>query len=152
MENEKPIDESIVSLDSVLTDTIKTYWSETRKWSLFFAIMAMIFTGIMLLASVAMIAASSQLERAANMPFSGGTLSAAYFLFTLLYVLPIYYLFKFNSHSKRAIETDSIEAFEQSLNYIKLLFRYSGVMSLVVIALYIIVILLFVVGAGNGLF
>jgi len=79
-------------------------------------------------------------------------ISGMYIVFVLVYILPIYYLFKFNSSSKQAIQNDSIELFEESLNYIKLLFRYGGVLTLVIIALYIIVILLAIAGAGQGLF
>ena len=152
MENEKSMDEHIGSFESVLTDNIKTYWSETRKWALFFAIMALIFTVLMLFGSIAVIAASSAIENTPGMPFSSGMISGMYIVFVLVYILPIYYLFKFNSSSKQAIQNGSIELFEESLNYIKLLFRYGGVLTLVIIALYIIVILLAIAGAGQGLF
>jgi uncharacterized membrane protein len=137
---ENVLDESISEQGSSLTPTILNHLSETRKWALFFAVLGIIGTAIILFAAAAFLVADSFKDTGAALPFSAVWLSLGYLLIGVFYIVPVIYLIKFANQSKEAVHNNSTESFEEALKYLKLLFRYTGILTISGIVLYIILI------------
>ena len=146
MNQDKLIDDQLETTGSVLTDEMKAHLTETRKWGLFFVILGLLFCGLMIVAVVGMVLTQAS-NNAAELPFAMTWIYFFYGLLVAFYVLPIYYLIKYNSNAEDAVKNDSSQALESSMKYMKLLFRSTGVMTIAFIVIYIIVI---IVAIGNG--
>lgn len=148
---ENVLDESINEPGSLLTAAMRDHLSETRKWSLFFAVLGILFTAIILFAAAALVIADSFQDTSQALPFSALWLSLGYLVLGVFYIVPVIYLIKFANQSKDAIQNNSIESFEDALKYLKLLFRYTGILTIVGIVLYVVVIAGVAINAATGL-
>lgn len=144
---ENTIDSGITPPESTLTRNVKNQIDETRKWALFFGILGIIGVGLLLVGSIGMLAAGNLVGQSAGMPFMGAALGFVYLLMAFFYILPIYYLFKFNSSARQAVQNGDIQAYENSHKYMKLLFRFMGVMTIIVFFVYIALIISAVITA-----
>jgi hypothetical protein len=106
----------------------------------FFAVLGIIGTAIILFAAAAFLVADSFKDTGAALPFSAVWLSLGYLLIGVFYIVPVIYLIKFANQSKEAVHNNSTESFEEALKYLKLLFRYTGILTISGIVLYIILI------------
>lgn len=134
------LDESINEPGSSITAIMSDHLSETRKWALFFAVLGIIATAVILVVAVGLLVADSFKDSNQALPFSAFWLSLAYLLIGAFYIVPVIYLIKFANQSKEAVQNNSVESFENALKYLKLLFRYTGILTIIGIALYIILI------------
>ena len=144
MDRYKTIDDEIGADDPVLTQNMKLHLTETRKWAILFAVMGVLFSLLMLVAMVAIISAGSAIDNNAGMPISSTAIAALYLVLAAVYGFPVYALFKFNTKARIAVSTDSMDSFEDSLKYMKLLFRGMGILTLAVIVLYGVAIMVVV--------
>lgn len=64
----------------------------------------------------------------------------------LIYGIPIYYLYQFGKHSKIAINNFDSEAISLAFKYLKLHYRFMGILVIVVVALYFVAIIVFLMG------
>jgi hypothetical protein len=111
--------------------------NEIRKWTNFLAILGYVFIGIAIIASIVMVFVVSA---AGQTPFAG--LSIIPLLFIVgLYFFPIYFLFKFSSLSKRAINDSDNSSLTEAFKYMKFHYRFMGILAIVVISIYILVLI-----------
>jgi hypothetical protein len=118
-----------------LTNNCLGHLSETRKWTLFMAILGFIFMGLCIII-IPIILVTSGLSGANG---SGLVTTLPLLLVTVLYFFPVFYLFKFSINSKNAIlESDGI-LLEVAFKYLKLHYRFMGVLVIISIVVYSIV-------------
>ena len=89
----------------------------------------------------------------AETPYAG--FSSAFFvvimiLMAVLYFFPIYYLFTFSKLSKLAVDNNDGGSFSEAMRYLKMHYRYMGILMIVVLSIYV-VILIIAVMAGSML-
>jgi hypothetical protein len=133
----------------VLEIQAEVYLRETRKWTKFFAILGFIFIGFGVLASIGMFAMSSTMS--SIMPFPMAGIGFFYLLMIAVYFFPIYYLLQFSNKAKEALVSRSSEALTEAMRYIKSHYKFVGIMTIVMLALYpIMAIVMFGVGIGQG--
>jgi hypothetical protein len=126
---------------------------ETRPWVLFLAILASIGTGLMLLAGLMAILGGAMAGASAGV---GGApmgifaiMGLFYLLFAVLYLYPIIKLYKYSGAISRLSRTGAVRDLEDALRQQKGFWKFLGIVTLVVIALYIVaIVLVFVVGVG----
>jgi hypothetical protein len=119
--------------------------TETRKWTQFFSIVFILALGI-IIAVVAYLFFVSSSEVYSAIPKSVAVIYCL--VICVLYVFPIYYLMKFSSNAKYAIAKQDSVALAASMRYLKLHYRYMGIVAIVVLCIYAIVFLLmFLMGA-----
>lgn len=133
----------------VLEVQAEVYLRETRKWTKFFAILGFIFIGLMVVMSIGMFAASSMMS--AYTPFPMGGVAFFYLIMIGLYFFPIYYLLQFSNKAKEALMSRSSQMLTEAMGYIKSHYKFVGIMTIVMLALYpIIIIGAMIFGASQG--
>ncbi len=138
-----------VNNDLVLEIQAQVYLKETRKWAKFMAIVGFIFMGIMVLASLAMFAFSGSVG--SLMPFPMGAIGFLYIALAGVYFFPIYYLLQFSNKAKQALLVQNTQSLTESMKYLKSHYKFIGIFTIVMLALYPIgIIVAMVVGFNQG--
>lgn len=107
---------------------------EVRKWALLFSVLGFILVGICIVIVPAMIIPS-------RMGGSGSTsiLTAMPVLgIGLVYFFPLYFLLKFSINSRKAIELSDPKFLEISFRFLKLHYRFMGILICLMLVVYLI--------------
>lgn len=135
----------------VLTSKSKNFLKEIANWSFFFSILG--FLSILFFIVVAILVGTvyapmlDMLTMQQGVTGSGLYVMILYLVIALLYFMPVLYLFKFSRKMKEALATKSDETLAEAFGYLKSHFKFIGVMTIIVISLYI---LLFVFSIVTG--
>ncbi len=129
------------------------YLNDTRKWTLFFSILGFIFMGIMILGVIFMLTIFGSMSPMAS-PASGMGVMLAFFYLALgaLYFFPIYYLFKFSTHSKNAIYSENSEQIELAFKFLRLHYKFIGILTIIILAIYVLIFIIAAIAGGLGAF
>jgi len=128
----------------VITDADKLYLKTAGKWGNFLAIMGFIGTGLMFLAGVSftvfspLIGSNSAIGSTLGMPF--GIFGIVYVLIAVLYFFPAYYLYNFSTKIIAALNSNSQSNLDSSIKSLGLMFKFIGIMTIILISLYLIMI------------
>lgn len=138
-----------------LNQTAVQYLKESAKWSLFLAIMGFIGIGFMIIAAISMgtlmssgLGSSPGMGAMAGM---GGILSGVYIVMALLYFFPIYYLYKYATDMKNALNSRNNDMLTGALGYLKSHHKFLGVSMIVIISLYILIFLGAIIFGMSGM-
>jgi hypothetical protein len=146
---ENPKQESLV-----ITEDIRSYIYETAKWTKFLSIIGFIGTGFLVLISFsvgAFMSAAGTLMGKAN-PYAAmgsGALTVTVLLTALLYFYPSFILFKYSNAAKKAILYEDQHSLAIAAAKMKSFFKFWGILTIIVLAIYII-LFLFMIVAGIG--
>lgn len=133
---------------------------ESAKWCMFLSIIGFIFIGLMVIGGLFMTVAMSAISSMPNDPYSQmgasnpfmaikGFIGLIYILLALLYFFPIYYLFNYAKGTKQALESGNSEVLSKALVNLKSHHKFLGIMTIVIISLYIIGIIAVVAFAAS---
>lgn len=117
-----------------------------RKWSNFLSILAIVIIGIMLLAMVGILIMASRFPQDELVRFTALAQMLPLAVMMVIYGIPIYYLYQFGKHSRIAINNYDSEAISLAFKYLKLHYRFMGILVIVVLVCYIVVIVVFLMG------
>lgn len=135
----------------VLNSKSKSFLKEIANWSFFFSILG--FLSILFFIVVAILVGTvyapmlDMMTLQQGVSGSGTYVMILYLVIALLYFMPVLYLFKFSRKMKEALVTKSDETLAEALGNLKAHFKFIGVMTIIVISLYI---LIFVFSIVNG--
>lgn len=146
----------------VLNDQAVAALRESAKWCLFLSILGFIGIAFMILGGLFMSAAMSVIP---DNPAMGGGMNPfgaikayigiMYIVIAALYFFPIYYLYKYATGTKRALESSNSEVLSDALVNLKSHHKFLGITAIVVISLYIVIIIggliFFAKMAGSGM-
>ena len=123
------------------------YLRESAKWSMFLAILGFIGIGFMALMAILMTSAMSMMPDVPG-PFGAikGFISILYLVFAILYLFPIYYLFKYADNTKKALHSGNSELLTDAFGYLKSHHKFLGIAAIVIISLYILAAIVMVIG------
>jgi hypothetical protein len=125
----------------------------SAKWCMFLAIVGFIGLGFLLLLAIFMYAAMSAVPEmamagaGAGMPggmgagFFGamkGFLCGLYVVIAIVYFFPVYYLYKYAKGMKNALESSNSDMLTEALVNLKSHHKFLGIMTIVMISLYIV--------------
>ncbi|MEG2078977.1 DUF5362 family protein [Chryseobacterium sp.] len=152
METKSPFDQ----FDELRVDSAaKSFLVEAAKWTSFLAILGYIGIALMVVAALFMMTMGASMSSASSSlaPLGGGMfIGVIYLVFALLYFLPINYLYKFSSNMKHAISTNNQASLTSAFEYLKSHYKFIGIITLVVIGLYILMFLILMVkGVSSAL-
>lgn len=124
-----------------------SHLKETRLWTTFISILGFIFLGFMLILGIT---GGSVMTRMNPM---AAEMNSGIFLFVILimiaiYFFPIYFLYNFSRYSKIAVARNDNEAFSEAMRYLKLHYRYIGIIAIIVLIIYLL-IFIFALMAGS---
>ena len=141
-----------------LSPEIKSYLYETARWGKFLGIIGFMFIGLFVLASLFMGSTMGTLMGAFN-DLPGGEAAGAgiglTFTFMLLitaliYILPVWYTYKFATEMQGALRSSNNYQLTEAFRNLKALFRFMGILTAVIIAIYGISIFFSLIFAGLG--
>lgn len=153
VETTTPQEEIPVRKDLALTYVSINFLKEIAKWTKFISIVGFVLVGFMVIAGLSMGSLMSTFasmipdEAPAAMAFTGGIFGAVYILMALLYAIPVYYLYKFSSKLKTAIQQHNEAALEESLKNLKSHYKFLGIVLIIFIAIYGGLFLIFGLGS-----
>ena len=118
-----------------IDETAKSYVLETARWAKFLGIIAII---MVVLASIFMAFLTLYYLPAYTSYASGGMVQ---YIITVLVVVgidfyPIFATLKFSALGKKAMTLNNQDALTDSLRYLKNLFKYFGIVTIIIIVLY----------------
>lgn len=117
----------------------REFLTETAKWANFLSILGFIGLGLMVLMSLFMLVAGAS---SSFMPLGNGIfVGIFYILIAGFYFVPINYLYKFSSNMKNALRTNNQASLTSSFEYIKSHYKFIGILTIVMIGIYILMIL-----------
>lgn len=122
----------------VLDEKSQLFLTEVRKWTMFMAIIGFIFLGLLVIMGLIIAFVGS---------FFGSYLGGierfliffVYIIIGGLYFFPIYYLLKFSVNMKRAIEQSEQKDLTIAFEYLKSHYKFIGILTIVVISLYLFI-------------
>ena len=127
----------------------KEFLKETAKWTKFLAILGFVGIGLMVLGSLVMLFAPSSLMSNGDFPFGGKIfMMLLYLAFAVLYYFPISYLYQFSENTKKAIENNDNNAIRDAFEFLKSHYKFMGILTIILLALYAIIIFIGLIGAG----
>jgi len=114
-------------------NTIKNL-NELRKWTNFISIVGFIFIGLLII-----LIPTIFLTQGPGSHGPGGALTLVPLAIVMvIYFFPIYFLFMFSKHMKKAIEDSDNSNFETSFKYLKFHYRFMGILIIVMLGIYLI--------------
>lgn len=135
---------------------IKSHLSETARWGKFLAILGFILCGLVVIVGLFFGTLFSSLVSRSEVSYEGnissGSLGAMaavlYIIIAVVYFFPCLFLYRFSTKMKTALngneQTDLTLAFQN----LKSLFRYVGIITVIVLAIYLIIFLFAILGAA----
>ncbi|WP_461640021.1 hypothetical protein [Labilibaculum euxinus] len=133
----------------LLETQAEVYLRETAKWAKFLAIVGFIFMGFMVLGSFVVFALAGSM--ASILPFPIGGIGFLYLVLAGVYFFPIYYLLQFANKAKLALAGKSTQSLTESMKYMKSHYKFMGIFTIVMLALYPIgMIVAIIVAASQG--
>jgi len=136
------------------------YLNTTRKWTMFFAVLGFVVTGLMLLGCIVAgvlfrsftgLSGMEGMEELESTGFVAGAAEILLIVFiiiiALIYFFPLYYLLRFSQHTRKAIKTLSGEELTKAFRNLKSYWLYIGVLVIIVFSVNLIIFVI----AGTSL-
>eukprot|EP01133_Synstelium_polycarpum_P014005 gene14005-16509_t len=132
----------------IVTEDIRSYLYDMAKWTKFLAIVGFIITGLTAMAAFGMGALMSALAKInPMMPALGsGVLTVYFLLIALLYFYPSLLMYKHSTAAYKAVLYGDQLSLSVAIKNLKSFFKFWGILMIVVIALYVLIFLLAIVG------
>lgn len=131
--------------DLQFTDTIGVYLGETARWGRFLSIAGFIMSGLFVLMAFTLPGLISkgayQLDTPLGTEFITG-MTVNFLVIALLVFLPSMFLVRFSRRMKEALNEASQGALENSFENLKSVFKYYGILTLVVLGIYILALVM----------
>ncbi|MGV3696889.1 hypothetical protein [Flavobacterium sp.] len=145
--------EDQIKLNTLAVDALR----ESAKWSTFLAIIGFIFIGLMVIAGIGLSAVMSAIP---DDPYGGAMgmnpfasiktyLGGIYIVMALIYFFPVYYLYKYATGTKRALELGNDDEMATALVNLKSHHKFLGIFTIVMIVIYVLGIIAFAVTAAS---
>lgn len=140
MENKENIqNQQIDNTDLRLTSESIVYLSETRKWTMFFAILGFIGIGFLAIGFIALAIIGTIGGLMGGMESAVfGVLAVVYLIIGVLYFFPVLYLLKFSTNMKAALEQTKQSKLTDAFLYLKSHYKFMGIFTIVVFGLYLL--------------
>ena len=151
-----------VSLFGLSIDQVsKAHLGEAARWAKFLAIVGFVICGLIVLGGVFFGSLISSLSSGySSSPYGDGGMAAMgsgfgmvatvmYILFALLYFFPCLFLFRFAVKAKQAIATNEQHVMNASFQNLKAMFRFMGILMIIVLVIWGLGILTAIAGAAS---
>jgi uncharacterized integral membrane protein len=127
-----------------------SYLKETAKWGKFLAIVGFVMSGLLIVFGFfagSIFAKLGEIPGATPSPINPVFFSVFYMLFAAIYVLPCYFLYKYSTDLKSALNNTNSDKLTEAFKNQKSLYKFIGILTAVILGLYL---LIFVVAAIGG--
>ena len=127
-----------------LTSKSVIYLLKAAKWGKFLAILGFIVSGLLIAGGIIMSFVLNMVSEEMfplNMPFSPKILSLIYIIIAGIFLIPVIFLNSFSNNAIKAVNLSSTEKMTASLKSLKNLFVFVGISTVVLLALYTIILI-----------
>ena len=133
----------------------KAHLSEAARWAKFLAIVGFVVCGLVLVVGIFAGSIFSSMTRGfrdsgfGDMPMGSGfgtMMAVIYIGIALLYFFPCLFLFRFATLMKTAIATDEQQTLNTSFQNLKKMFRFVGILTIIILSFYVLVLLVAIIG------
>ena len=132
------------NLELKLTNESLGYLNETRKWTMFFAILGFIGIGFLAIAFIIMAIIGIIGGVMGNMGSAiFVVLAVVYLIIGVLYFFPVLYLLKFSTNMKTAIEQTKQSNLVSAFEYLKSHYKFLGIFTIALFGLYLVAGIIF---------
>ncbi|KIO76524.1 hypothetical protein TH53_14275 [Pedobacter lusitanus] len=137
-----------------ITEDIRSYIYDAAKWTRFLSIVGFVFTAMFVMSAFSVGAIYSTLS--ASMPgnpllkLGPAVLTVFYLLIGLFQFYPSFLLYKFSASATKAVLYADQPSLGEAISKLKSFFKFWGVLTIVLIALYVLMIIMVVAFAGQG--
>jgi len=121
------------------------HMDEIRKWAQFLSILGFVAIGLLILVGVIMFAVTSFRTAMSydQLGMIGPLMGVFYLLFAAIYFFPVYYMYKFSRYAKFSLMQigaggPSNALMAQAIAYLKKHFRFVGIFTIVLLAVYLL--------------
>jgi len=135
-------------------DTTRSTMLEMTRWTKFLSVLGFIGLGLIVAAGFLFAMTLNNLSRFSPSVsplagLGGAGLIALYTLIAGIYFYPTYALYKYSAGMKYALNHNDKARFNDSLNYLKNMFKYIGILMILVLCIYGLVIIIGIVIAAS---
>jgi hypothetical protein len=141
-------DSNLITKSIELDENGVNHISEARKWSMFLSIAAFVALGLVTVILLVI------LVTVGSRSYSGvytGITAIITLAFIVIYFFPIYYLYQFSNYSKQAIDGSDSGLLTKAFMYLKMHYRYMGILFIVIMGIYLIIGLVAFLSGGHFL-
>ena len=141
----------LLNNDLQVSPASQIFLSEAARWGKFVSIIGFIFCGLMVFIAffiptlIMSLPPYSQMASSMTSAMSVG-LTIGYLLLSLLIFFPCLYLYKFSMKMRVALSSISQESFETSLQNLKSLLKFYGILFIVLLSFYALVFIIGMLG------
>lgn len=138
----------------------KAHLSEAARWARFLAIIGFVLVGLIVIFGIfagSIFGLMSSRMSSSESPFGssgmagmGGMFAVIYIIIALIQFFPCLFLYRFATKMKTALAANDQEVLNTSFQNLKILFRYMGIITIIVLAFYAIFILIALLTVGVG--
>jgi len=130
--------------------TTRIHLTEAARWARFLAIMGFIVCGLIVVVgifagSIFTFFSSRYADQGPSMTGLGAVMTVIYLVIALIYFFPCLFLFRFASNMKTALASNDQNTLTVSFQNLKIMFRYVGIITIIILAFYAIIFLFFVI-------
>lgn len=137
----------------------RAHLSEAAKWAKFLAIVGFVVCGLIVIAGIFAGSFLSVMSGAYSDEYRGSTaltsgmgavMAVMYIGMAILFFFPYLFLFRFANQMKSALNTNDQQTLNSSFQNLKVMFRYVGILTIVLLSFYALAILMVIVTAASG--
>ena len=138
----------------------KSHLGEAARWAKFLAIVGFVVCALVVLAGIFAGSFMSMMGNRyggedfgdANMGLAGlgPLLSVFYIGMALLYFFPCLFLYRFATHMKKALAGGEQEILNKSFQNLKIMFRFVGILTIIILTIYAIILLMAIIMGATG--
>lgn len=143
----------LLNEDLQLTNQTQKFLIESARWGKFLSILGFIFIGLMAILSVlvpsflASIPPYNKMEPS-TLKTVQAVMAVVYFALAVLYFFPCLFLNRFSSRTIKGIKQASQVHFEEGLSNLKSMFKFFGILTIVILSLYVLFFLGLMIAMG----
>lgn len=136
----------------------RAHLSEAAKWAKFLAIVGFVMCGLIVVAAIFAGSIFAMLTNSYNEGYGGsatltrgmGAFVAVFYIgIAILFFLPYLFLFRFATRMKTALNTNDQLTLNTSFQNLKIMFRYVGILTIVMLSFYALIILIAIATAAT---
>jgi hypothetical protein len=135
----------------ILNEEAQYYLQKSGEWARFLGIMGFICAGLVLIAALFMGSIFSMMSAYQANPYPagmGGLIGGIYILLAVFYFFFSLYLYQFGNKIKSGIGYSDPIQVTNALSKLKSFFKLIGISTIVIMALYLLIIIGFIIGAS----
>ncbi|OJU76458.1 MAG: hypothetical protein BGO09_16165 [Bacteroidetes bacterium 47-18] len=136
--------DNIFKEESLLNGDARQYLLQTVGWTKFLSIVGFIFTGLALITIIGLMGSGSALSYTMGYPMGGGVFAGMmifYIVLILLYMYPIYCLYKFSTCIKAGLQSNNSSLVAEGFKYQKTMYMILGILMIILLSIYLLVFL-----------